>query len=405
MTLFWVLSGVLAAAALALALRPLLKRRSEGSGASRDAPERSRDILNLAVYRDQLRELDADRAAGKLAPEDYDRAHRELEKRLLEDVGASASRKEMPSRPARGWTPFIVGISIPLLAVGIYFAVGNPGAIGRQQEAQGAGIAQIEAMVQRLADRLAQNPDDVEGWKMLGKSYSVLGRFADAANAYSKAAIRAPRDAQLLADLADALAMARGRNMKGEPEELVLRALQIDPGNLKALALAGSAAFGRDDFRAAARYWQRMLPLVEAGSEDARTIQANVDEAKKNFSTKKTAVKGVQGLVRLSPRLAAKAAADDVVFIFARAAEGPPMPLAVVRKRVRDLPASFSLDDSMAMAAGLKLSGFPRVVVGARISKSGNATPQPGDLQGLTGAVQNTAQGLTVVIDTEVTGK
>src|SRR5258708_15992944 len=113
MTLFWVLSGVLAAAALALALRPLLKRRSEGSGASRDAPERSRDILNLAVYRDQLRELDADRAAGKLAPEDYDRAHRELEKRLLEDVGATAPRKGIPSRPPRGSPPVLMGTHFP----------------------------------------------------------------------------------------------------------------------------------------------------------------------------------------------------------------------------------------------------------------------------------------------------
>ncbi len=398
MILFWVLSGLLAALALAVALRPLFIRRSQTRSASRDA-------LNLAVYRDQLRELDADRAAGKLAPEDYDRARRELEKRLLEDVDASASRKEIPSRTARSLTPLIAGLSIPLLAVGIYFAVGNPGAIGRQQEAQGVGMAQIGAMVQRLADRLAQNPDDVEGWKMLGKSYSVLGRFAEAANAYSKAAIRAPRDAQLLADLADALAMARGRNMKGEPEELVTRALQIDPENLKALALAGSAAFDRDDFRAAARYWARMLPLVPADSEDARTIQANVDEAKKNFSAKKTMTRGVQGVVKLSPKLASRVSPTDTVFIFARAAEGPPMPLAVVRKRVRDLPASFSLDDSMAMAAGLKLSGFPRVVVGARISKSGNATPQPGDLQGLSGVVSNAAQGVSVLIDTEVSAK
>ncbi len=398
MILFWVLSGLLAALTLAVALRPLFLRRSQTRSASRDA-------LNLAVYRDQLRELDADRAAGKLAPEDYDRARRELEKCLLEDVDGSASRKEIPSRTARSLTPLIAGISIPLLAVGIYFAVGNPGAIGRQQEARGVGMAQIEAMVQRLADRLAQNPDDVEGWKMLGKSYSVLGRFAEAANAYSKAAIRAPRDAQLLADLADALAMARGRNMKGEPEELVMRALQIDPDNLKALALAGSAAFDRDDFRAAARYWARMLPLVPADSEDARTIQANVDEAKKNFSAKKTMTKSVQGMVKLSPKLASRVSPTDTVFIFARAAEGPPMPLAVVRKRVRDLPASFSLDDSMAMAAGLKLSGFPRVVVGARISKSGNATPQPGDLQGLSGVVSNAAQGVSVLIDTEVAAK
>ncbi len=294
MTLFWVLSGVLAAAALALALRPLLKRRSVGSGASRDAPERSRDTLNLAVYRDQLRELDADRAAGKLAPEDYDRARRELEKRLLEDVDGAASRGKASGR-GRYLPAAMAAVLLPVLAVGIYFAVGNPGAIGGRQEAQGAGMAQIEAMVQRLADRLAQNPDDVDGWKMLGKSYSVLGRFADAANAYSKAAIRAPRDARLLADLADALAMARGRNMKGEPEELVLRALQIDPSNLKALALAGSAAFDRDDFRAAARYWQRMLPLVPADSEDARTIKENVDEAKRRLLERSSGMKKPPG--------------------------------------------------------------------------------------------------------------
>src|SRR5206468_3384215 len=134
----------------------------------------------------------------------------------------------------------------------------------------GIGMKELEAMVQQLADRLAQNPEDVEGWKMLGKSYSVMGRFAEAVNAYSKAAVRSPRDAQLLADLADALAMARGQNMKGEPEELVLRALQIDPSNLKSLALAGTAAFERSDFAGAVRYWQRMLPLVAPDSEDAR---------------------------------------------------------------------------------------------------------------------------------------
>ncbi len=240
---------------------------------------------------------------------------------------------------------------------------------------------------------------------MLGKSYSVIGRFGEAVKAYSKAAIRAPRDPQLLADLADALAMARGQSMTGEPEELVLRALQIDPKNLKALALAGTAAFERKDFRSAARYWERMLPLVEADSEDARTIQANVDEAEKSFATKKTMAKGVQGTVKLSPKLAAKVSPTDTVFIFARAAAGPPMPLAVVRKRVRDLPASFSLDDSMAMAAGMTLSAHPKVIIGARVSKSGNAMPQPGDLQGLSGIVANTTQGVSVVIDTEIPSK
>jgi cytochrome c-type biogenesis protein CcmH len=226
--------------------------------------------------------------------------------------------------------------------------------------------------------------------------------------------MRAPRDPQLLADLAEALAMARGQKMRGEPEELVLRALQLDPKNLKALALAGGAAFERDNFRAAARYWERMLPLVPADSADARTIQANVDEARarsldkgaaKEDSAKNPAATALRGVVTLSPKLAAQASPDDTVFIFARAAEGPPMPLAVLRKRVRDLPAKFALDDSMAMAPGMKLSDHPRVVVGARISKSGNALPQPGDLQGLSGVVANTARDVSVLIDGEVAKK
>jgi len=426
MTLFWISSALVAAAALALALRPLLGRRASGEGASRDS-------LNLAVHRDQLRELDADRAAGKLAQADYEQARQEIEKRLLQDLAGDGSRKKMSDKmsdiraPAGlgGYRPAaIAGILLPVLAIAVYFAVGNPGAIGFADPHAGAGITQqqVEQMVERLAARLNENPEDVEGWRMLGRSLSVLGRFAEATNAYSKAAVRAPRDANLLADLADALAMARGQKMKGEPEELVLRALQIDAKNLKALALAGTAAYERNDFAAATRYWQRMLPLVPEDSEDARTIQANIDEASnlskstpaakeatakgkpasKGAAAKDLAAKSLSGTVSLSPKLADKVSPADTVFIFARAAEGPPMPLAVLRKQARDLPVQFSLDDGMAMAQGLRLSGFSRVVVGARISKAGNATPQPGDLQGLSGTVANDSRGVAVVIDTVV---
>jgi cytochrome c-type biogenesis protein CcmH len=422
MILFWIASALVAAAALALALRPLLKRRLGGEGVSRDS-------LNLAVHRDQLRELDADRVAGKLAQADYEQARFEIEKRLLEDVAGAVPGRKIPPPEVPGgrggYRPAAIGaLLLPLLAVGVYFAVGNPGAIGFADPHAGVGITQqqVEQMVERLAARLNENPEDVEGWKMLGRSLSVLGRFAEATNAYSKAAIRAPRDADVLADLADALAMASGQKMKGEPEELALRALQIDAKNLKALALAGSAAYERNDFAAATRYWQRMLPLVPGDSEAARTIQANIDEASslskskpaakdatakskpaaKGAAAKDLAAKSLSGTVSLSPKLAEKVSPTDTVFIFARAAEGPPMPLAVLRKQARDLPVKFSLDDGMAMAPGVKLSGFPRVVVGARISRAGNATPQPGDLQGLSGAVANDSKGVAVVIDTVV---
>ena len=400
MSVFWILSALLAAAALAIALRPFLPW-SPGRGTR--GPSRAE--LNLSVYRDQLRELEADLGAGTLAQADYERSRAEIERRVLEDAGRDAARA-LPAQAGRR-TAAAVAAALPLLALAVYLAVGNPEGLSPRPREPEIGMPQIEAMVQRLADRLEQNPDDLEGWKMLGKSYSVIGKFGEASKAYASAARLAPRDPQVLADLADAIAMSRGQDMKGEPEELVLRALQIDPKNLKALALAGTAAYDRQDFAAAAGYWQRMLPLVPPGSEDASAIAANVEEARALAGHKpaKGASKGgLKGTVTLSPELAAKVSPTDTLFIFARAAEGPPMPLAVQRGKASDLPVAFALDDSMAIGPR-KLSAVPRVVVGARISRSGNATPQPGDLQGLSGVIRNTTEGVRVVIDTEVAKK
>ena len=396
MMLFWSIGALVAAAALVLVLRPLIAVPRRGA---------SRSDLNVSVYRDQLRELEADLGAGTLAREDYERSRAEIERRLLADVGAEGRLDPV----ARAWNPraaLVVAVAVPALALGVYLLVGNPDALDPRLRQSQVGMPEIEKMVQRLADRLEQNPEDLEGWKMLGKSYSVMGRFAEASNAYAKAAARAPRDPQLLADLADALAMARGQKMKGEPEELVLRALQLDPKNLKALALAGTAAYERQDFAGAAAYWERMLPLVPRDSEDARTIAMNVAEAKALAGGASVPAEGkaaaqagaLRGTVKLSPQLASRVSPGDTVFIFARAAQGPPMPVAVLRRKAGDLPVDFALDDSMAMV-GRKLSDFPSVVVGARISKSGNATPQPGDLQGASAPVASAASGVTVTID------
>lgn len=375
MILFWVIGAALAAAALILVLRPLLFMKKEA--------QVSRGEANVSVYRDQLRELDADLAAGTLAQADYQRARAELEARVLEDVEEESPPRR---RSARSLT-VALALAVPLCAAGLYLAVGNPAAIE-------SPAVHLQTMVERLAAHLRENPDDGAGWKLLGRAYASLERFPEAADAYAKAAVRAPRDAQLLADFAEALAMARGRSLEGEPEQLIARALELEPENLKALALAGTAAFARKDYAAAAARWEKMLPLVAADSEEARSIQASVDEAKSLMEKRE-----LKGTVSLSAKLKAKAAPEDTVFIFARAAEGPPMPLAVLRKQVRDLPLAFSLDDSMAMAPGMRLSGFPRVIVAARVSKSGEAAPRPGDLQGSSAPVANDAQGVSVVID------
>jgi cytochrome c-type biogenesis protein CcmH len=392
MILFWAIGGALAALALLLVLRPLLGRRERGSV--------SRRAANIAIHRDQLRELDADLGAGKIAPADHERARSELESRLLED--ADAAQDAVPRRGGRG-VAVLVGLAVPACALAIYVLIGSPNAVDSRADAHALSAGQIEDMVGRLAARLRENPEDADGWKMLGRSYAVLGRFPEAVDAYSKAAVRAPRDAQLLADFADALAMARGQNLQGEPEQLIRRALEIDPQNLKALALAGTVAFERKDFKAAADTWQRMLPLVPPDSEDARTVRENVEEARKLAGAGPVAKHpGLRGTVRLSPKLKGKFAPGDTVFIYARAAEGPAMPLAVLRRSARELPVDFALDDSLAMAPGMAISAHPRVVISARVSRSGNAKPEPGDLQGASKPVANDARSVDVLIDTLV---
>jgi cytochrome c-type biogenesis protein CcmH len=229
--------------------------------------------------------------------------------------------------------------------------------------------------------------------------------------AFKQALALKPDDPNLLADFADALAVVNGRNLEGEPGKLIARALEVDPNNLKALSLAGTAAFLRKDFAGALRHWEK-LAQVAPDSDFARQIQGGIDEARRLAGgpapgtpaqappqpAAKTAAASVSGTVTLSKQLAGKAAPDDTVFVFARAAEGSRVPLAILRKQVKDLPLKFTLDDSMAMSPAAKLSGSPKVIVGARVSRSGGALAQPGDLQGLSAPVDVGSSGLAIEI-------
>ncbi|HET7671648.1 MAG TPA: c-type cytochrome biogenesis protein CcmI [Burkholderiales bacterium] len=395
---FALTSALLAAIVLFMVLRPLLRQRAAARLSRRDA--------NVAIYKDQLRELEADLAAGTVSQADYGKARLELEARLLDDVSA----QEPSTVPSHGRRAAIaVALAVPLVAVAVYVLTGNLAGINPHGGAPDA--AAVDAMVERLAARMRENPDDAEGWKLLGRSYTAMGKFPQAVEAFAKAAERSPRDAQLLADFADVLALTRGRNLEGEPAKLVERALEIDPKNLKALALWGTIAYERKQYALAAETWGRMLPLVQPGSEDARVISENVEEARKlagigasvaKSEKKDPARPGLRGTVTLSPELQKQVKPEDAVFVFARAADGPPMPLAVVRAKAGDLPLAFSLDDSMAMSAGMQISAHPRVIVVARVSKSGSAQATKGDLQGASKPVANNAAGVSVVIDSVV---
>jgi cytochrome c-type biogenesis protein CcmH len=403
MTLFVVLGVLFVAGALLVLVPPLARRAAR--------PAESRDAVNAAIYRDQLRELEADLKSGTLAPDQRDKVRAEIEARLAADLGKGEARAE--SSAGGHGVALVLGLAVPVCALAVYLSVGNPRALSPESEAgtapHGMTAQQFETMVGRLAARMNDHPEDVEGWMMLGRSYAVLGRFPESSRAYARAAALAPNDAQLLADYADSLAMAQGRSLEGEPEKILKRALLADPKNVKALVLAGTAAFDRNDKAGAVTLWERALVVLPAESEMAQRVRASIVEAGGAAQAAQAprpapapAAARVSGVVTLHPKLAGKVGPDDTVFIFARAAEGPRMPLAILRKQGRDLPVKFTLDDSMAMAPQMKLSAFPKVVIGARVSKTANATPQPGDLQGQSAPVTVGARGIAVMIDTEV---
>ena len=417
MTVFWAVAALFLLGALLMLLPALLQPGAGGVSLA---------SANLAVHRDQLREAEGDLAAGLLGADQLAQTRREIQRRVLEDGGAAASALASAG-PARR-TAWLLALLIPLASVLTYLQLGDPQAVvpalpAAPGDRHSVTPDQIQKMVAALGERLKAQPDDAEGWLMLGRSYTALGRYRDAATALRRAQALVPPNATLLADLADVVGMANNKRLAGEPARLVQQALDVDPRHVKALALAGSVSFEAKDYPGARRHWGQLLAVLPADSPMARSVQGSMAEATQleaggpvaagpggggaGGSTAEAAaapaagsrVTAISGQVVLSPELAARVAAGDTLFIFARAAQGPRMPLAILRRPADGQPADFTLDDAMAMAPNLKLSGFAQVVVGARISRSGNATPQPGDLVGQSGVVAPGEQGLRIVID------
>jgi cytochrome c-type biogenesis protein CcmH len=418
MTVFWLTAAALTALALALLLVPLWRPASPGRG-NAAAPGQA----GLAILRGQLAQLDAQRAAGVLDAAQHAAARADIERRALEEAGdgpGTASRRAPGAgvvRPAR--TAVLLGLALPCLALGMYGTLGNPQALRDAPATASASAnalggtgsevtqAQIVSMVEQMAQGLHNPPPgqvpDPAAWAMLARSYAALERFDAADRAYARAIELAPTDAQLLADRADVLAMLQGRNATGEPARLIEQALRLDPKNLKALALAGSAAFERQDFAAATRYWVQARALAPAGSEFATGLERSLEAARVAGGTQPmtAATSGgrISGTVVLAPALAAQAAPGDTVYIFARAAQGGRMPLAILRRQAHELPVHFTLDDSMAMSPEMRLSGQTQVLLGARISRSGQALPQRGDLVGQSAAQPVGATNVVLTID------
>lgn len=408
MSTFLLVAAAMVAVAVASVIWPLL-RPARGSGVERKG-------ANASIYRDQFADLDADLTRGTISAEKHAEARSELERRVLEDVTEQGTAQA--TRPQK-WTSVVVAIALPVAAALLYLQLGKT-TEGPQELAADSKAPlteqQIVDMVAQLAERLKKEPDNVEGWFILARSYYAMGRYAESAAAFERLDALQPNDPNVLADRADALAMSRNRDITGSPLALVERALKLDPKQGKALAMAGTAAFDRKDYAAAVSYWERLVATQAPDSEIAKTVQASIDEARSRGklpastaqvapppSASGTGTKGknaaVSGTITLSPALASRAAPTDTVFVYARAAEGGRMPLAILRAQVKDLPLTFKLDDTLSMSPAARISGVKDVVVTARISRSGSATPQSGDLEGASGAVSVGTEALKIAID------
>ena len=292
MILFWVVCAIFIAIALAFILPTALQRDEK----SRRAVADERKQANVAIYRDQLAELEADLRNGIVSQEQYAQDRDEIERRLLEDTAAASPtpspRKKATAPPPSRSTAYVLAVGLPLIAVIFYLMIGKPKSITDPVSGGGPVAAtgpmqggeptreQIEARIAALAKRLQENPSDAEGWAMLARSYMGFERYGEATGAYAKATELQPNNADLWADYAFASAMAAGQRLDGKPTELVNQALKVDPENAKALQLAGSAAFQAKDYKKAVDYWQRVLKKVPPNSEVAQTITARINEAK-----------------------------------------------------------------------------------------------------------------------------
>jgi cytochrome c-type biogenesis protein CcmH len=378
--------------------------------------ERAQVMSHVAVYREHLAELERELAQGSLDQAGFDLSHEELTQRLLED--APPPQQSAPSMSTKPKRPKMLlagmAVVIPAMAFAMYFMVGTPMALDPQLTAQASGDEQITperlaTMAEQLAQRLEKEPNNAEGWVMLGRIQRALARYDDADAALQKALSLARND-DVLIERAEVLAQKNNGSFKGEPWAIINLVLKADPMHGNALLLAGSAAFSESRFKEALAYWEKVRSTLPPASPDAAALAEAIDQARERLGmpplkpasnmanapasagvlSAKPASDGTEritGRVSIDPGLAAKVSPQDTVFIYANASEGPRMPLAIIRTTVDKLPYDFVLDDSLAMNPQMKLSQVTAVMVRARISKSGNAMPQAGDFGASVGPV------------------
>jgi cytochrome c-type biogenesis protein CcmH len=395
MSVFWVLAVILLIVAYSLFVPPLVNKARQGIS--------DRKRLNLLIHAQRRRELEQEYAELGERQADCRNLTAELDKDLLCDL--SSTQEVDRQSPVEGrWVVVVALILCPWVGFILYTGLGRMDLLDERQAVSDQKPDErmktdIQAGIQQLAKRLEADPNDLQSWLLLGRSLQAIGQPQRAVTAYEFAQKLAPNDLDIKAFYAQALAEANHDRLEGKPAEIIGSILAADPQHKTGLWLAGLAAAERGNTAEAVDYWQRLKGQFQEDSDEARQLTAYIAQVQTGSATtetqapraEKSGPKRIQVTVTLAENLQRQASATDTVFIFARAAKGPPMPLAIARKQVRDLPVRVTLDDSMAMAPGMNLSSFETVIIGARVSKTGNAMPSPGDLQGLSEPIQTAA--------------
>jgi len=423
MIAFGILVVLMLAAALFFLLPPLLQK-------SKAQEEFDRKKINLVLYKDQLSELDSDMANGVLTEDQYNVAKQDLERNLLQDLSAedvaAAEQKaasEQRDQKVGQVAAAVIAVTIPILSISLYAHLGagerglDPTHAKPMVQAEGHQ-GTIEEQVRKLQEYLIENPDDLERQIMLARSYYFMKQYQPASGAFAKAVeLSGGKEPDLLADYADSLAMANNRSLDGKPIELIQMALAINPNHVKALWLAATAAYEHKEYPKTLKYYETLRDQFPRGSENYIQMVKNIGEVKSlmglsieaeqaeiQAAEAANANKSVSGRVTIDPSVAGQYGPTDTVFIYARATTGPKMPLAIMRVQASELPIDYKLDDSMAMNPAMKLSSQSQVIVSARISKSGSAMPQPGDLQGVSEVVEVGSDAVNINIYEKVSG-
>lgn len=412
MTIFWIITAVMILAALAF-IAPSLLRASE-------LRESDRDKQNVVIARERLADLNREHATGSLSDEEYEQTKLELEQALLIDLESSAGADDAAGSGKVGLLPLLFSALFVVAAtISVYLYLGTPQLIDREvtlaQQPANEKLPSIEEMMTTLVERLKENPEDAEGWYLLGRTYMAMKDYQRAAFAFDKLNQLVSDQPSIMLALADALAMSAGGDMQGRPTELIRKAVTLAPEDQTALWLAGMVENQSGNYARALEHWRQLKPMLAGDPDSTQQVDRLIATAERQLTTsgpgsapEQPAAAAPSGTaitarVSLSAELAARVKPEERLFIYARALEGPKMPLAAVRLKASDLPATVELSDAQAMVPGMNLSKFPQVVVGARISRSGNAIAASGDLLGEVSPVTVSDQAVVeLVIDSVV---